>query len=144
MPSMHKVLGPLPVPPPKRKILPTTSMLAFFGLQGEGCTQKTTTWSNSPGWGCQAEHMFCVALSEPLTPLSHEQQVTTTTAVTRSQPCWLSAHWPQNPHVGRSLKHFRKTWPIISVNLCCLDRLNPGPKWLSQLTIFLSKRQKSL
>lgn len=30
------------------------------------------------------------------------------------------------------------------MNLYCLDRLNPGLKWLSQLTIFLSKRQKLL
>lgn len=51
---------------------------------------------------------------------------------------------PQGPRVGRSSKHFRKTWPIIAVNLYCLDRLNPGPKWLPQLTIFLSKRQKLL
>lgn len=30
------------------------------------------------------------------------------------------------------------------MNLHCLDRLNPGPKWLSLWTIFLSKRQKLL
>lgn len=64
--------------------------------------------------------------------------VTMTAAITRRGPACLSSLW--SLHVGRGSKHFRETWPIMPVNLYCLDRLNPGPKWLSQLTIFSFKK----
>lgn len=51
---------------------------------------------------------------------------------------------PRSPWVGRRSKHVRGTWPIVSVDLCCLDRLNPGLEWLCRVTIFLSKRQELL
>lgn len=66
-----------------------------------------------------------------------------TTAITQSsRGCFLSyphSHFRESPHLCRSSKHFRETWPIISMNLYCLDRLNSGPKWLSSWQFFFQK-----